>query len=76
VAHGLSNQKIAERLHLSQRTPEHHVSEMLATLEVEDRGQVAAASMPRRPPLPRTTRPQRPRSTSSPPYRSPSGRKR
>lgn len=42
VAEGRSNAEIAERLFLSVRTVENHVSAILATLDVPDRGAAAA----------------------------------
>jgi DNA-binding CsgD family transcriptional regulator len=42
VAEGLSNAAIAERLHLSAKTVDHHVSAILGKLGVSSRGQAAA----------------------------------
>ena len=42
VAEGLRNAEIAERLVLSQKTVDHHVSAILRKLEVRSRGQAAA----------------------------------
>jgi DNA-binding CsgD family transcriptional regulator/tetratricopeptide (TPR) repeat protein len=44
LAEGLRNAEIAERLFLSPRTVDHHVSAILRKLEVETRGQAAAAA--------------------------------
>jgi DNA-binding CsgD family transcriptional regulator/tetratricopeptide (TPR) repeat protein len=42
VAQGLRNAEIADRLFVSERTVEHHVSSILRKLDVETRGQAAA----------------------------------
>ena len=42
VAEGLRNGEIAERLVLSQKTVDHHVSAILRKLDVRTRGQAAA----------------------------------
>lgn len=41
VAHGLSNQAIAERLYLAEGTVKNHVSAILSKLQVDDRTQAA-----------------------------------
>ena len=41
IAEGKSNRKIAERLLLSQRTVETHVTSIFSKLEVSERGEVA-----------------------------------
>jgi DNA-binding NarL/FixJ family response regulator len=46
VAAGLSNSEIAEQLVLSPRTVGHHVSAILAKLDVPRRGSIAAAIGP------------------------------
>jgi DNA-binding NarL/FixJ family response regulator len=46
VAAGLSNAEIAEQLVLSPRTVGHHVSAILAKLDVPRRGSIAAAIGP------------------------------
>jgi non-specific serine/threonine protein kinase len=42
VARGLSNRRIAEKLFVSERTVEHHVSKVMRKLEAGSRAQVAA----------------------------------
>ena len=44
VAEGLRNAEIAERLVVSVRTVDHHVSSILRKLDLESRGQAAAAA--------------------------------
>jgi ATP/maltotriose-dependent transcriptional regulator MalT len=44
VAEGLSNAEIAERLSLSAKTVDHHISAILGKLGVANRGQAAAAA--------------------------------
>ena len=44
VAEGLRNADVAERLVLSPRTVDHHVSAILRKLEVKNRGEAAAAA--------------------------------
>jgi DNA-binding NarL/FixJ family response regulator len=45
VASGLRNTEIADRLFLSPRTIEHHVSAILAKLDVRSRSEAAAAAV-------------------------------
>jgi DNA-binding NarL/FixJ family response regulator len=45
VALGLRNTEIADRLFLSPRTIEHHVSAILAKLDVRSRSEAAAAAV-------------------------------
>lgn len=40
VAEGLSNREVAERLHVTERTVKHHVSEILSKLDLARRGQI------------------------------------
>lgn len=42
VAQGLSNREVAERLHVSERTVKHHVSEILSKLDLARRGQIGS----------------------------------
>ncbi len=42
VAEGLSNREVAERLHVSERTVKHHVSEILSKLDLARRGQIGS----------------------------------
>jgi DNA-binding NarL/FixJ family response regulator len=44
LADGLSNADIADRLTLSQRTVEHHISAVLGKLDATSRGQAVAAA--------------------------------
>jgi DNA-binding NarL/FixJ family response regulator len=44
LAEGLRNAEIADRLVLSTKTIDHHVSSILSKLDVKTRGQVAAAA--------------------------------
>jgi len=45
VADGLRNAEFAERLFLSPRTVDHHVSAILRKLDVRTRSQASAAAM-------------------------------
>jgi DNA-binding CsgD family transcriptional regulator/tetratricopeptide (TPR) repeat protein len=47
LAEGLSNARIGERLHISPKTVDHHVSSILAKLQVKSRAQAAAEAMAR-----------------------------
>jgi DNA-binding CsgD family transcriptional regulator/tetratricopeptide (TPR) repeat protein len=47
IAEGLTNQQIAERLFVSSKTVDHHVSAVLAKLEVSSRGEAAAVARER-----------------------------
>ena len=45
VAQGLSNREIADRLVVSDRTVEHHVTAILRKLEVRSRAEASAAAV-------------------------------
>jgi DNA-binding NarL/FixJ family response regulator len=47
VAEGLRNQEIADRLFLSPKTVDHHVSAILGKLEVRTRAEAGAAAIRR-----------------------------
>jgi DNA-binding NarL/FixJ family response regulator len=49
LAQGLSNAEIAQQLHRSERTVEHHVAALLSKLGVARRSQVAPLLKPSRP---------------------------
>jgi DNA-binding NarL/FixJ family response regulator len=44
LAEGLRNSEIAERLVISRKTADHHVSAILRKLDVKSRGEAAAAA--------------------------------
>jgi DNA-binding NarL/FixJ family response regulator len=54
VAEGLHNEEIAERLFLSPRTVEHHVSAILRKLGVRTRAEASSAAMRRGVVIPRS----------------------
>lgn len=49
LAEGLSNAQIAERLFISPRTAEHHVSNILAALDLSSRAEATAFALRRNP---------------------------
>jgi FixJ family two-component response regulator len=51
VAEGLTNRGIAQRLHLSERTAENHIKNILDKLGLDSRAQIAAWTVGGRPSL-------------------------